>query len=115
MNEFDDFRNSLQNLVKSFENKTQIRIQEDDSSDILKIYGQNITALSKAKSGLLEIEELAYTVAEHHPYWNLLYQTSMIMRIILENWDGNFTKKDIDEINWSINKLSSTIKKVSND
>jgi len=34
--------------------------------------------LARARNGLNDMRELAYTTAEHHPYWNLLYNCSEI-------------------------------------
>ena len=53
---------------------------------------------SKAKIGLEDVSELAYTTAEHHPFWGLLYHCSQISKIALEKWDDNFTKEELDEI-----------------
>ncbi|NIT99690.1 MAG: hypothetical protein GWN01_01710 [Nitrosopumilaceae archaeon] len=59
-----------------------------------------------------DVLELAYATAEHHPYWNLLFNCSQISQTILEKWTGELSSEDIDEINWNIRELQASIKKV---
>jgi len=113
MTSFKDFNDSLLELVKSFEEKkTQLKVESDLESNIIKIFGENIDSLSKAKNGLDEITELAYTVAEHHPYWNLLYQCAQISRTILDKWEVDLSKEELEEIEWSIKELEHSCKKL---
>ena len=50
MSSFKEFHKSLLELTKSFEEKkTQIKIESDLESDIIKIFGENIDSLSRAK------------------------------------------------------------------
>ena len=113
MTSFKDFNDSLLELVKSFEEKnTQLKVESDLESNIIKIFGENIDSLSRAQSGLDEIAELAYTVAEHHPYWNLLYQCAQISRTILDKWEDDLSKEELEEIEWSIKELEHSCKKL---
>lgn len=113
MASFEDFYKSLLVLVKSFEEKkTRLKIDHDLESHIIKIFGENIDSLSKAKSGLEDLTELAYTTAEHHPYWNLLYNCSQISKSLLDKWTDNLTKDELEEIEWSIKELQHTCKKL---
>ena len=113
MTSFKDFNDSLLELVKSFEEKkTQLKVESDLESNIIKIFGENIDSLSKAKNSLDEITELAYTVAEHHPYWNLLYQCAQISRTILDKWEDDLSKDELEEIEWSIKELGHSCKKL---
>ena len=114
MASFDSFCNSLEKLVRQYElDNTMIKVEKDTDSDIVKIFGERLSALSRAKNGLNDMTELAYTTAEHHPYWNLLYNCSEIADTILEKWDENLTSKDIDDIKWAINELSRTLEKIT--
>ena len=100
-------------MVKSFEEKNiHLKIEEDLNSDILKIFGERISALSRAKNGLSDVEELAFTTAEHHPYWNLLYQCSQISKTTLEKWEEELTKEELEEFEWSLDELKNTCKKL---
>ncbi|MGQ0794901.1 MAG: hypothetical protein ACT4N5_01790 [Nitrosopumilaceae archaeon] len=105
---FTEFYRSLVELAKSFEETNRLKIQSDLDSNVIRIYGENADSLACAKIGLEEVVELAYTVAEHHPYWNLVYNASQISKLALEKWNENLTKEDLDEISWCIEELKNT-------
>jgi len=113
---FSDFYESLLQLVKSYEEKNiMLRVEENLESNIIKIYGEKINSISRAKNGIEDVAELAYTVAEHHPYWGLLYNCTQIAKIALDKWDDNLSKEECDEIDWSIDELKNTCKKLKED
>jgi len=110
---FNDFYNSLLELVKSFEEKKlQIKIDPNMDANILKIFGEKIDSVSRAQSGLEDVAELAYTTAEHHPFWSLIYNASQISKIALEKWNDELTNEELDEIEWSIDELKNGCKKL---
>ena len=110
---FEDFYNDLIDLAEKYEKKnTPLKIEKDLDNDIVKIFGEKITALAKAKNGLNDTTELAYATAEHHPYWNLLYNSSEIANTILEKWKDEITREDIDEIEWAIKEIVQALKKI---
>jgi len=111
---FDSFCESLEKLVHEYErDNTLLKIEKDDDSDIVKIFGENMSALARAKNGLNDLSELAYTTAEHHPYWNLLYNCSEIAHTILEKWNDSLTKEEIGDIKWAIKELKQTLEKIN--
>jgi len=111
---FDVFYNDLIELVNRHEkNNTALKVEKDLEFDIVKIFGEQITSLARAKNGLNDMTELAYATAEHHPYWNLLYNCSEIANIVLEKWKSELSKKDADDIEWSIKELKQSIEKIS--
>ena len=113
MDTFEDFYNDLVALAEKYEkNNVSIKIEHDFDNDIIKIFGEKITALARAKNGLNDATELAYTTAEHHPYWNLLYNSSEIANTVLEKWKGKLSAEDTDEIKWAIKELSHTLEKI---
>ena len=113
MASFDDFYNSVMELAKSFgDQDTHLKIDYEKDSDLLKIFGEKITSLAKAKNGLEDVLELSYTTAEHHPFWNLLYHCSEISKTTLEKWSDHLTKEELDEINWSIDELKNSCAKL---
>ena len=113
MASFDSFCQSLEKLIRQYEHdNTMLKVERDVDSDIVKIFGEKLSALSRAKSGLNDVTELAYTTAEHHPYWNLLYHCSEIAQTILERWDDKLAQKEIEDIKWSINELSRILEKI---
>ena len=98
MANFEDFYNDLAELIKKYENdSTMLKVEQDEDNDIVKIFGEKITALARAKNGLSDVTELAYTTAEHHPYWNILYNSAEIAQTILEKWNDKISKKEIDD------------------
>jgi len=114
MTAFDTFYNDLHELVDKHEkNNTPLKIEKDLDTDIVKIFGENVTALARAKNGLNDVTELAYATAEHHPYWNLLYNCSEIANIVLEKWKSELSKKDASDIEWSIKELKQSLEKIS--
>ena len=113
MTSFDDFYKSLMELAKSYSEKDiSIKIDYDENSNIIKIFGEKITAISKAKNGLEDVLELSYTTAEHHPFWNLLYHCSEISKTTLEKWSAELTREELDEIRWSIDELKNSCSKL---
>jgi hypothetical protein len=113
MTTFEEFYNDLVILAEKYEKQNvSIKIENDSDNDIIKIFGEKITALARAKNGLNDATELAYATAEHHPYWNLLYNSSEIANTVLEKWKGKISKQDIDEIEWAIKELTQTLEKI---
>lgn len=113
MASFDDFFKSLQDLVDSY-SKQGVMLKVDSCVDggIIRIFGENSSSISRAKNGLEDVVELAYTTAEHHPYWNLLYHACQISKTVLDKWDDTLTQEDIGEISWSIDELKNTSDKI---
>lgn len=113
MADFSEFHSELTALLKKYEQKnTQLKLEEDLDSDLIKIFGEKISSLSKAQNGLDDVLELSYATAEHHPYWNLLFNSAQICQTLLENWNNDLSSEDIDEVNWNIRELQTSIKKV---
>lgn len=53
MSGFDNFYSELDTLVKSFKkNDVMIKLEPDLESQIIRIFGEKITALGRAKTGL---------------------------------------------------------------
>jgi len=76
----------------------------------------DFTQLVKDVTDLVDkMAELSYTVAEHHPYWKLLYSCVEISRIILERWNDEISTDDVDEIRWMISELQNSLNKLTNE
>ena len=78
------------------------------------IMATNDDQVSRAERALYDIQELADSTAEHHPYWALLYNCSQISKLILEKWNDELTEDDISEIRWTISELENSYKKLKN-
>ena len=113
MQNFENFYNELVLLISKYEkNNVSIKIEKDLENEIIKIFGEKITSLSRAKSGLNDVSELAYATAEHHPFWNLLYSSSEISNAVLEKWRESLSRDDLEDIAWSIKELSRALEKI---
>ena len=112
-NTFSEFYKSLLKLAESYkENNTLIKIQPDFDANVIRIYGEKTDSIMRAKAGLEEVSELAYAVAEHHPYWSLIYNTSQISKLTLEKWNDTLTMDELDEILWCADELKNTSTKL---
>lgn len=113
MTNFDKFYSDLLELIKKHEVlQSHIKVEPDPEFDIVKIFGENFSSLARAKNGLSDMAELAYTTAEHHPYWNLLYSCVQISQTLLEKWENTLSKEDLDEIKWFTKELNETCDKI---
>ena len=113
MTDFEIFYQDLLKLVKKYENQNiPLKIEKDLENDVVKIFGEKITSLSRAQNGLNDVTELAYTTAEHHPYWNLIYNCSEITNTVLEKWKSSLSDKDISDVEWAIRELNQTLEKI---
>lgn len=115
MTSFENFYHDLLELAKKYESQsTPLKIEKDLENDIVKIFGEKITSLARAQNGLIDVTELAYTTAEHHPYWNLLYNCSEITNSILEKWKDSLSQDDVSDIEWALKELNQTLEKIKN-
>jgi hypothetical protein len=89
-----------------------LQVLADLDSGIIKIYDQHTDSLKKARSGLYDLLELSYSTAEHHPYWTMLYNATEILRTILEKWDSDFCKDEIDDMICRADELRTALNKV---
>ncbi|OLC33703.1 MAG: hypothetical protein AUH84_06650 [Thaumarchaeota archaeon 13_1_40CM_4_38_7] len=109
--DFSKFQDALLELIKSFEQKNVIvKTNSEPDSNIIRIYGEGSDALALAKAGLEEAAELAYATAEHHPYWNLLYSGTQILKIVLDKWNQELTAEELKEISWHADEIKNSTK-----
>lgn len=110
---FENFYHELLDLAKKYEKQNiPLKIEKDLENNIIKIFGENITSLSRAKNGLNDVTELAYATAEHHPYWNILYNSSEIANSVLEKWKDTLSRNDLSDIDWALKELEQTLEKI---
>ena len=113
MTSFENFYNDFLDLVEKYEkNNTPLKVEKDLENNIIKIFGEDITSLEKAKNGLNDVVELALATAEHHPFWNLLYNSSEISVTVLDKWKSHLSTDDVDDIKWAIKELSQSLEKL---
>ena len=113
MTNFENFYQDLLDLAKKHElQNTPLKIERDLENDIVKIFGEKITSLARAKNGLNDVTELSYATAEHHPYWNLLYNCSEISNTVLDKWKDSLSTEDFSDIDWALKELNQTLEKI---
>jgi hypothetical protein len=113
MDKFEEFYKQLAALVKSYAaDETMMKVESDLDSQIIRIFGERMTSLDRAKNGLEDASELAFTTAEHHPYWSLLYNACQIAKITLDKWESELTQEELEEMSWSIDELKNTCQKI---
>ena len=78
------------------------------------IMDHNDDPVSRAERALYDIQELADSTAEHHPYWALLYNCSQISKSVLEKWNDELTDDDLNEIRWMISELENSCNNLKN-
>lgn len=100
---------SIVDLIK--EHVRDARVSLDEDNGIVKVY-MHADMLKAARSGLRDVLEMAYTTAEHHPYWSLLYNASEILNILLEHWNDNLSSEEVEEIEWRVNELKAAIERL---
>ncbi|MFL6490149.1 MAG: hypothetical protein ACJ70M_01455 [Nitrososphaera sp.] len=85
------------------------KVSVDRDAGIVRIYGEDSHYIKRASSGLGEVLELAYTTAEHHPYWALLYNGTEICKTVLERWESELTTDQISEISWRCDEIKMAL------
>ena len=114
-NSFQSFYDELKLLVEKFEKKQlQIKIQSDLDYDSVKIFGEKMDSVIRAKLGVEDAAELAYTTAEHHPYWAVLYNCTEKTKTILEKWKDELTFEQLEEMKWNLKEIQNTISNIEN-
>jgi hypothetical protein len=85
------------------------KVSVDRDASIVRIYGEDSHYIKRASSGLGEVLELAYTTAEHHPYWAILYNGTEICKTVLERWESELTTDQISEISWRCDEIKMAL------
>ena len=116
MDSFKSFFDELLTLVEKYEKKqVMIKVESEPDYEFIKIFGEKIDSILRAKTGLNDVSELAYTTAEHHPYWALLYNCSEISKTVLEKWNDKISSEEMDEIKWHIKEIENSCKKLEDE
>ena len=112
---FQTFFKELKILVEKFEKKQiQLKIESDLDFDSVKIFGEKMDSVARAKFGIDDAAELAFTTAEHHPYWAVLYNCTEIAKTILEKWNDEITSEQLEEIKWNLKEIGNSIENIEN-
>lgn len=89
------------------------RVGVDRDAGIIRIYGEGSDYIKRASSGLSEILELAYTTAEHHPYWLVLYHATEVCKAVLEKWESELSADQLSEMLWRCDEIKMALDKLA--
>ncbi|MDQ3872790.1 MAG: hypothetical protein M3258_04170 [Thermoproteota archaeon] len=111
MSSVDSIFNEIKTTVEDMkrENDASIKIHVDREAGIIRIYNEGSSIIKQASSGLADVLELAYTTAEHHPYWAILYNATEICKTILDKWDSQMTSDQLSEMSWRCDEIKMAI------
>ncbi|ABL88480.1 conserved hypothetical protein [Pyrobaculum islandicum DSM 4184] len=59
-----------------------------------------------------ELQQLADSIAEHHPYWPALHFTLQLLGRLVDKWRENLTNRDKEELLWLAEKIRESIEKI---
>ena len=114
--EFETIYKKILSLVNELKNEgIDVKLEVEKESGFLGLYTSKYTTLENAKNGLKHVLELSYTTAEHHPYWNMLYNASEIINIVLDSWHNDFNDDQIKEMFWRNNEIKYNLTKLESD
>lgn len=86
-----------------------LRLARYADAEIACVYGPDASPLHRARHGLDHIEEVAYTAAEHHPYYRLLNGITEAARVVLDRWDDTIDAEDADRLRWSLSSMGEAL------
>ena len=115
MSSIDRILERVRPVLEDLESKHRIstKVGVDRDAGIIRIYGEDSDYIKRASSGLAEMLELAYTTAEHHPYWAVLYHAVEISKIALEKWNSDLTADQLNEMSWRCDEIKMGLDKLS--
>jgi hypothetical protein len=93
--------------------KISTKVGVDRDAGIIRIYSEGSDYIRRASSGLEEMLELAYTTAEHHPYWAVLYHAAEISKATLEKWESELTADQISEMSWRCDEIKMALDRLA--
>ncbi len=111
MSSIDRVLDAIKAVLEDLQKQSNIffKLSVDREASVIRIYGEGSHHIKRASSGLGEMMELAYTTAEHHPYWALLYNASEICKTVLERWDSEITPDQLSEISWRCDEIKMAL------
>ncbi len=106
MSNIDKVLDGLKGVLEELQNQNIFfKVSVDRDGSVVRIYEEGSHHIDRASSGLGEVIELAYTTAEHHPYWTILYNAAEICKTVLERWESEFTADQISEMSWRCDEV----------
>jgi hypothetical protein len=115
MSSIDRVLERVRPVLEELDNNEKIstKIGVDRDAGIIRIYGEGSDYIRRAASGLEEMLELAYTTAEHHPYWAVLYHASEISKVALDKWESELSADQISEMSWRCDEIKMALERLA--
>jgi len=114
MSDIDRVEESIKPVLEELQkNDVSTKVGVDKDAGIIRIYGEGSDYIKRASSGLSEILELAYTTAEHHPYWLLLYHATEVCKTVLDKWESELTVDQLSEMSWRCDEIKMALGKLA--
>ncbi|MGI0048117.1 MAG: hypothetical protein ACREAW_01120 [Nitrososphaera sp.] len=115
MSSIDRVLERVKPVLEELEGREKIstKVGVDRDAGIIRIYGEGSDYIRRASSGLEEMLELAYTTAEHHPYWAVLYHAAEISKATLEKWESELTADQISEMSWRCDEIKMVLDRLA--
>lgn len=110
--DFADFLDDLEKLAKKYTSELGIKIEGNQEDQIFDVFTNRITSLERAKHNMNRLTEFTQTATEHHPFWAMLEGSTEITSTLLDRWNTDLTKSDIDEIKWHLKTMQRSLDRV---
>jgi hypothetical protein len=113
MSDIDKVLDAIKGVLEEFQKQNIFfKISVDKDANLVRIYGEGSHHIKRASSGLGEVMELAYTTAEHHPYWSILYNAAEICKTVLEKWESELTADQKSEMSWRCEEIKMALERI---
>jgi hypothetical protein len=113
MSDIDKVLDAIKGVLEELQKQNIFfKISVDKDADLVRIYGEGSPHIKRASSGLGEVMELAYTTAEHHPYWSILYNAAEICKTVLEKWESELTADQKSEMSWRCEEIKMALERI---
>jgi hypothetical protein len=113
MSDIDKVLDAIKGVLEELQKQDIFfKISVDKDANLVRIYGEGSHHIKRASSGLGEVMELAYTTAEHHPYWSILYNAAEICKTVLEKWESELTADQKSEMSWRCEEIKMALERI---
>ena len=113
MSDIDKVLDAIKGVLEELQKQNIFfKISVDKDANLVRIYGEGSHHIKRASSGLGEVMELAYTTAEHHPYWSILYNAAEICKTVLEKWESELTADQKSEMSWRCGEIKMALERI---
>jgi hypothetical protein len=110
MSSIDKLLDATQGVLEELRNQNVFfKLSVDKDANMVRIYGEGSQYIKRASLGLGDVMELAYSTAEHHPYWAILYNATEICKAVLDQWESDLTDDQISEISWRCDEIKMAL------